>query len=270
MSSQMLIEPERSGKVTLPDGTDLAWTLSPAKDGPIVVFLPGFRSDMRGTKATEVWQTCREMNISCLLLDYSGHGDSGGRFENGTIGRWTADALAVIDRIVADRQLLLVGSSMGGWVGLLAALARKNRVAGLIGIAAAPDFTETLMWANFTFEQRAAIMEHGRIELPNPYGEPTPITRALIEDGRQHMLLTAPIALTCPVRLLQGQRDAEVPWEMALRIAERLDSEDVRIHLVKDGDHRLSRPEDLRLLRMVLGGLIYDILSRQHAAEPTR
>ncbi len=256
-----IIAPERSGKITLADGTDLGWTLTPGDKGPIVVFLSGFRSDMQGTKAVDTRQACAEMGVACLCLDYSGHGISGGRFEDGTIGRWADDALAVIDQIAPERPLILIGSSMGGWIGLLVALARRDRVAGFIGIAAAPDFTEALMWSGFSFEQRATIMERGQIDLPNPYGDPTPITRALIEDGRQHMLLTGPIALTCPVRLLQGQRDAEVPWEMALHIAERVEAEDVRIHLVKDGDHRLSRPQDLALLRRVLSGLVYQVLN---------
>ena len=148
-----------------------------------MVFLPGFRSDMTGDKATALAAFCAERGQAMLRFDYSGHGASGGRFEDGTIGRWTDDALAVIDRLT-EGPLVLVGSSMGGWIALLAALARPDRVAALIGIAAAPDFTETLMWEAMTFEQRATLMRDGVLPRPSQYGEPYPITRALIEDGR--------------------------------------------------------------------------------------
>jgi pimeloyl-ACP methyl ester carboxylesterase len=190
-----------------------------------------------------------------LRFDYSGHGASGGRFEDGTIGRWTQDALLMIDRL-SSGPLLLVGSSMGGWIALLAALARSDRIAGLIGIAAAPDFTETLMWQAMTFEERATLQRDGVLHVPSQYGEPYPITRALIEDGRDHLLLTGPIALDRPVRLLHGQGDPDVPWETSLRIAERLTGSDVQVILVKDGDHRLSRPQDLELLRRTLDALL--------------
>jgi pimeloyl-ACP methyl ester carboxylesterase len=186
-----------------------------------------------------------------LRFDYSGHGGGGGRFEDGTIGIWSTDAPSAIDRLT-EGPLVLVGSSMGGWIALLAALARRERVVGLIGIAAAPDFTETLMWARLSVEQRAALMEHGIIHRPSRYGDPTPITRALIEDGRNHLVLRGSVPLDCPVRLLHGQADPDVPWEMALRIADELTSGDVQVILVKHGDHRLSRPQDLALLRLTL------------------
>jgi len=153
---------------------------------------------------------------------------------------------------LTEGPLMLVGSSMGGWIALLAALARRERVVGLIGIAAVPDFTETLMWAQLSVEQRAALMEHGIIHRPSRYGDPTPITRALIEDGRNHLVLTGSVPLDCPIRLLHGQADPDVPWEMALRIANKLTSGDVQVILVKHGDHRLSRPQDLALLRRTL------------------
>jgi pimeloyl-ACP methyl ester carboxylesterase len=210
---------------------------------------------MTGDKATAVQALCQARGHASLLLDYSGHGASGGRFEDGTIGAWTRDALAVIDR-VAPGPVVLVGSSMGGWIALLAALARRDRIAALVGIAAAPDFTEDLLWQALSFEQRETLMDRGVIHVPSEYGDPTPFTRALIEDGRDHLLLTGPIALDCPIRLLHGQRDPDVPWELALRIAEEVTSPDVQVTLVKDGDHRLSRPQDLALLCRTLGALI--------------
>ena len=186
-----------------------------------------------------------------LRFDYSGHGASEGRFEDGDIGRWTADALALMDALTQG-PLVLVGSSMGGWIALLVALARPGRVAGLVGIAAAPDFTERLMWQAMSPRERERLMGEGVLHVPSQYGEPYPITRRLIEDGRRRLLLDAPIPLDCPVRLLHGQRDPDVPWETALRVAERLSGTDVQVTLVKDGDHRLSRPQDLALLERVL------------------
>jgi pimeloyl-ACP methyl ester carboxylesterase len=245
---------QTTGRLDRGDGVELAWARRGGTN-PTVVFLPGFRSDMTGDKATALAACFAERGQAMLRFDYSGHGVSGGRFEDGTIGRWTDDALAVIDRLT-EGPLVLVGSSMGGWIALLAALARPDRVAALIGIAAAPDFTETLMWQAMSFEQRATLMRDGVLPRPSEYGEPYPITRALIEDGRNRLLLHASIALDCPVRLLHGQDDPDVPWEMALRIAEQLTSQDVQVILVKDGDHRLSRPQDLALLRRTLAPLL--------------
>ncbi|GAB0118421.1 alpha/beta hydrolase [Acidisoma sp. 7E03] len=238
---------EQSGRVTRADGVDLAWKRHTGA-GPTVVFLPGFKSDMEGSKALFLADWAREMGRSLLRLDYSGHGVSGGRFEDGTIGQWTEDALAVIDA-TTEGPLLLIGSSMGGWIGLRVALARATRVEGFVGIAAAPDFTETLIWQPMPEAHRAELMSRGVLYAPSDYGEPLPITRRLIEDGRRHLLMEAEIPLTCPVRLLQGQRDADVPWQTAVSLAERLAATDVRVTLIKDGDHRLSRPADLALLR---------------------
>lgn len=243
-----------TGRLNRGDGVELAWAKLDGR-GPTVVFLPGYRSDMNGDKATALAAACTQHGHAMLRFDYSGHGTSGGRFEDGTIGAWTADALAAIDHLT-EGPLLLVGSSMGGWIALLCALARRARIAALVGIAAAPDFTEALMWQALSFAQRARLMRHGVIHVPSQYGDPTPITRALIEDGRNHLLLSAPIALDCPVRLLHGQSDPDVPWEMAMRIAEQVASADVQVTLVKDGDHRLSRPQDLALLRRILAGLL--------------
>jgi pimeloyl-ACP methyl ester carboxylesterase len=245
---------ERTGKLARPNGKGLAWRRLSGRE-PTVVFLPGFGSDMSGEKATSLATFCSNVGQAMLRFDYSGHGESDGRFEEGTIGQWTDDALAVMDAVSAG-PLLLVGSSMGGWIALLAALARPERVAGIVGIAAAPDFTEILMWQSMTFEERDRLMADGVVFAPNRYGPPTPITRALIEDGRTHLLLDRPIPLTCPVRLLHGQNDQDVPWELSLRIAERLESTDVHVILVKDGEHRLSRPADLALLHRTLAPLL--------------
>lgn len=238
------------------DGVELAFVHYPGR-APCAVFLPGFKSDMTGSKALETEAFCRSYGLASLRLDYSGHGASGGRFEDGTIGRWTEDALALIDRLT-EGPVVLVGSSMGGWIALLVALARPERAAGLIGIAAAPDFTEELMWASMTPKEREALLRDGVLHVASQYGAPYPVTRALIEDGRSRLLLTGPIPIACPVRLLQGQLDPDVPWQTALRLAERLEAEDVQLILVKDGDHRLSRPADLALLRRTLGTLLLE------------
>jgi pimeloyl-ACP methyl ester carboxylesterase len=243
-----------TGRLDRGDGVELAFA---RQDGtnPTIVFLPGFRSDMTGDKATALAAFCAERGQAMLRFDYSGHGASGGRFEDGSIGSWTDDALAVIDQ-QTEGPLILVGSSMGGWIALLAALARRERIDALIGIAAAPDFTEVLMWQAMTFEQRATIMRDGVLPRPTEYGEPYPITRRLIEDGRNHLLLNDPILLDCPVRLLHGQCDPDVPSDLSLRIAEQLTSTDVHVVLVKAGDHRLSRPQDLALLCGTLAVLL--------------
>ena len=242
------------GRLDRGDGVDLAWARTQGRS-PTVVFLTGFRSDMTGDKATALAQFCEAHSQAMLRFDYSGHGTSGGTFEQGTIGAWTRDALAVIDNLTQG-QLVLVGSSMGGWIALLAALARPARVDALLGIAAAPDFTERLMWDAFTPAQRKVFLRDGVLDVPSEYGGPYPITRALIEDGRQHLLLDGPIPVRCPVRLLHGQRDMDVPWETALKIAASVESSDVEVTLVKDGDHRLSRPHDLHRLMRTLEPLL--------------
>ncbi len=242
------------GRLDRGDGVELAWSKLDGR-GPTVVFLPGFRSTMTGDKATSLAAFCAEQNHAMLRFDYSGHGASGGRFEDGTIGQWTSDAVTALDRLT-EGKLILVGSSMGGWIALLCALARSDRIAALVGIAAAVDFTDALMAQALSFKQRTRLMRDGVVHLTSQYGDPTPITRALIEDGRNHLLLSAPIEVNCPVRLLQGQADPDVPWEMALKIADRVTSPDVHVTVVKDGDHRLSRPQDLALLCRIVGALL--------------
>ena len=236
------------------DGVELAYSLLPGRS-PTIVFLPGFRSDMNGAKALELRAFCAERGNSMLRLDYSGHGASRGHFAEGTIGVWLADALRVIDHATANK-LILVGSSMGGWIALLVALARPACVAGLIGIAAAPDFTERLMWQAMAPAERETLLRDGVLHVPSEYGEPYPVTRQLIEDGRTRLVLEASIPISCPVRLLAGQGDADVPWELALTLAARIESPDIRTVLIKDGDHRLSRPQDLALLRATLADLL--------------
>lgn len=245
---------EERGRLDRGDGVELAWIRQVGRE-PTVVFLPGFRSEMQGEKGTHLAAFCAARGVGLLRLDYSGHGASGGRFEEGSIGRWAEDALFVIDR-EAKGRLVLVGSSMGGWIALLVAQRRPERMAGLLGIAAAPDFTETLMWQAMSPTEKERLLADGSLTVPSDYGPPLLITRHLIEEGRRNLVLGGPIRINCPVRLLHGQRDPDVPWETALRTAERVSGDDVRIMLVKDGEHRLSRPQDLAFLSSMLAGLL--------------
>ncbi|HET6161551.1 MAG TPA: alpha/beta hydrolase [Dongiaceae bacterium] len=221
-----------------------------------ILFLPGFRSDMTGTKATFLDELCTTRGLGYVRFDYSGHGASSGRFEDGTIGHWADDAIAIIDR-VTEGPLILVGSSMGGWIMLLAALARPDRVVGLVGLAPAPDFTEALIWNRLTAEEREHLTRTGRLETKSDYSEePTIITRGLIEEGRRHLLLSAPIGIRCPVRLLHGMADPDVPHRLSLELAERITADDVRVTLIKNGDHRLSRADDLALLAATIDEML--------------
>lgn len=219
------------------------------EDRPGVVFLCGYASDMTGTKASFLAECCAAGNISFLRFDYRGHGQSSGDFSTCTIGDWFTDALEIFDQLTIGPQIL-VGSSMGGWMAMLLAMRRPERIRALIGIAAAPDFTEDLMWDKFSAAQRADLQQDGVIYDENaPPHERAPITLRLIEEARQHLILRAPIDIQCPVRLLQGMQDQDVPWDYAPRIAAAVTNPDVRITLIKDGDHRLSREQDLVLLR---------------------
>lgn len=238
-----------------PRGLQLAFQRS-AGGGPTLVWLCGFRSDMAGTKAAALHDWADAHGRAFLRFDYSGNGQSEGAFADGTIGAWLEDTLAMLDA-KTDGPFILVGSSMGGWIALLAARARPARVAALVLIAPAPDFTERLMWPELTDDARGAIMETGHWDRPSAYGDgPTPITRALIEDGRRHLLMDAPIPFDGPVRILHGQQDPDVPWRLSLELAERFTSEDVRLTFVKNGDHRLSTPADIALLRETIGALV--------------
>jgi pimeloyl-ACP methyl ester carboxylesterase len=238
---------------------------------PGLFWLSGFRSDMNGTKAAALARWAEVEGRACVRFDYSGHGESGGVFTEGTIGRWLAEALAVFDGICRGPQIV-IGSSMGGWLALLLVRAMRARppafpppqtgedkegapasVAGLVLIAPAVDFTEELMWKRFTPAIKRELEETGVWSRPSEYSaEPYPITRQLIEEGRNHLLLAGMIETGCPVRILQGVEDPDVPWRHAVELVSRLASDDVVLTLVKDGDHRLSRPEDIeRLIRAV-------------------
>ncbi len=223
-------------------------------DGPGIVWLGGFRSDMLGTKACFLDNWAMAQGRAFLRFDYSGHGESDGTFEDGCIGEWARDAIAAFDALTNGPQIL-VGSSMGAWIATLLAKQRAEKIAGMVCIAPAPDFTELLMWPSFSDQQRTTIMQTGRLEQPSDYAdEPEIITKKLIEDGRNHLVMTDPIPIDCPVRILQGMQDDAVPFMHALKYAELLASQDVDIQLTKNGDHRLSEPADLERLRAILTG----------------
>lgn len=238
-------------RLARPDGSFVAYNVVSGR-APTVVFCGGFRSDMTGTKAMALDGWARRRGQGFVRFDYFAHGQSPGDFRDGTIGRWADDTLAVVDA-VTQGPLVLIGSSMGGWLSLLAARARPQRLAGWLGIAPAPDFTEDLMLQRLAPEQRATLEREGVLERPSRYADqPDILTWRLIEEGRQHLVMRTPLRLDCKVRLLHGQKDPDVPWEMSLRLAAHIDSPDVVTTLVKDGDHRLSAPGDIaRLVAMV-------------------
>jgi pimeloyl-ACP methyl ester carboxylesterase len=219
---------------------------------PGLFWLSGFKSDMQGTKALALDGWAAEHGRACVRFDYSGHGASGGAFVDGTIGRWLEESVAVFDRFCTGAQVV-IGSSMGGWMALLLARALARRkapappatLAGLVLIAPAPDFTEELMWKGFTPEIRDTIETEGVWLRPSQYGEPYPITRRLIEEGRDHLLLGSAIDVGYPIRILQGAQDPDVPWQHAFALAHRLPCDDVVLTMIQDGDHRLSRPQDI-------------------------
>ncbi|PWJ20871.1 alpha/beta fold hydrolase [Jannaschia seohaensis] len=228
------------------DGTPLAYEFTPG-EAPAVVFLGGFKSDMQGTKALALEAWARARGQAFLRLDYSGHGQSGGTFEAGSIGAWYADALAVIAHEITQ-PCVLVGSSMGGWIALLIAREHPSRVAGLVTIAAAPDFTEDGYWASFDEAQRVALFEAGRVAVPSDYGEPYVITKHLIEEGRERLVLRSPLPLPVPTRFLQGTADADVPEAWAHRLLAHAEGPDIRLTLVKGADHRFSEPDQIALI----------------------
>lgn len=248
---------EDTGTIPAPDGTPIAYRRIAASDGgraPGILFLGGFNSDMTGTKAEALAQFAQRTGRAYCRFDYAGHGSSGGAFEEGCISRWASDAQMVLDALTAGPQIL-VGSSMGGWIACLLAKARPARVHALVGIAPAPDFTEDLMWAQFPPEIRATIAREGVWYRPSEYGAPYPITRTLIEDGRRNLVLREPLECPFPVRILQGMSDIDVPWPHAVKLAEHITGTDLRLTLIKDGDHRLSRPQDIALLEAEIAAL---------------
>lgn len=263
------------------------------RSAPHVVFLSGFKSDMTGSKAMAVDEYCAAQNLSYTRFDYRGHGSSDGEFLDGCISDWLDDTLDILNHVVCD-PCIVIGSSMGGWLALLAALKRPEQIQALIGIAPAPDFTEKLMWEAFTKEQQQALTQQGYVDLPNCYddGEPYRITQKLIEDGRKNLLmspcsvsprtwdaasqadgslglLTSPeqndksvdrrgdiSKLNLPIRLLHGMADVDVPWQTSNQIAQQVASEDVEVHFIKNAGHRMSDPAQLELLTHTLSGLI--------------
>jgi alpha-beta hydrolase superfamily lysophospholipase len=239
--------------------TQLAYRRSGGR-GPALIWLCGFRSDMGGTKAEHLHAWAWERGQAFIRFDYRGHGSSSGDFELLGIGDWLADTLAILDRAAPDGPVVLVGSSMGGWLALLAALARPERVKGLVLIAPAVDFTQRLLEPGLPDAARRDLAASGRWERPSAYGDgPYVITQHLIDSGRAHRILTQPIPIAAPVRILHGQQDPDVPWPLSQELAEALQSPDVRVTFVKAGDHRLSTPADLALLRETVGGLLDQI-----------
>jgi len=228
------------------DGNYVAYVRSEGR-APGVAFLGGFRSDMTGTKAVALDAWARKERRAFLRFDYLGHGQSSGKFEDGTIGRWLEDSLAAVDKLTTGK-LVLVGSSMGGWLSLLVARARPERIAGLVLIAAAPDFV-VRMYEALSPADQAALERDGKLVRPSQYSpEPSVFTWKLIEEGRNHLVLDKKLALPCPVRLLHGQSDPDVPWEHSLRIAQHVKAPSVVTTFIKGGDHRLSAPEDIERL----------------------
>ena len=229
------------------NGTSLAYYTLKGKS-PGLMFLGGFRSDMSGTKASALEVHCRKVGRAYVRFDYGGHGESSGKFEEGTIGEWAEDALAILDDVAQGPQVL-VGSSMGAWMMLLAALARPERVKGLVGVASGPDFTDGFKKHRLTEELKGELDERGYImHPPNIWEEPYPITKKLLDEGDNHLLLRGEIDVACPVRLIHGMADETISWEVSLKLSDLLKSDDVRLTLVKDGGHRLSRDADIELI----------------------
>ncbi len=244
---------KKSHHITSHHGTNIAYHQLKGKS-PGIIFFGGFMSDMTGTKAMYLESVCQRWGQAYVRFDYSGHGQSSGKFEEGTIGSWLQDALYVLDNLTEGPQII-VGSSMGGWLMTLAALKRPERIKGLVGIASAPDFVEDL--GRMQAVQQEALLKEGICYLPSLSGETSyPITRHLIEEGRMHSVLKAPIQISCPVRLLHGLSDKDVPWQKSVKLADRLESLDVTVTLIKDGDHRLSDPSQLLLLEKSVYSLL--------------
>ncbi len=250
------------------DGSELAYHKTDGQQ-PGVIFLGGFRSDMEGTKALAIEKHCKARGQQCIRFDYFGHGQSTGDFSEGTIGRWATNVVTILDELTDGRPQILVGSSMGGWLMLLAALRRPEKVAALMGIAAAPDFTELLMWDKFTLEQQNQLREKGLVLLPNCYADeaPYPITMNLIAESGEHLVLDSTIKIKCPVTLIHGMQDEDVPWEFSMTLNEKLLSKEVKTLLIDDGDHRMSSDKHIAIILKNLDRMIAEqsTLSKQPA-----
>lgn len=236
---------------SMPDGRRIAYRFTPGT-GPVLVFLPGYMSDMDGGKATSVFDRAQAEGRACLLLDYSGCGKSSGEFVDGTLSNWRDEVLALIEAVTSG-PAILIGSSMGGWLMLMVGIALSDRLAGLVGIAAAPDFTQ---WGR-SDEDKAQLAAGHTVFQPNQYGpEPTPMHPGFYADGQANLLLAGQIAIDAPIRLLHGQNDPDVPWQISMTLADQLRSADIQVTLVKDGDHRLSRDSDIALLHRIVWSLL--------------
>jgi pimeloyl-ACP methyl ester carboxylesterase len=249
---------EQAEFLSLPDGSRLAYRHLQGSS-PGILFCSGFNSDMQGNKAAALAEWCRQQGRQFTRFDYYGHGQSDGKVEEGSIGRWRDDALAILDDVTRGPQLV-VGSSMGGWIMLLLALVRPQRLSGLLGLAAAPDFTARL-GQGLSVAQQQQLAATGYADLPNCYddGQPYRVGRHMLEEGENHLLLEAGIPLDLPVRLIHGQQDEDVPWQLSLTLAERLRSADVEVQLVKSGDHRLSETADLQRLRVTVEQMLQEV-----------
>lgn len=254
MSTQPEYAPPPVSMMVMDDGRTIAIRHRPARAGMVtIVFLPGYASDMDGAKAVAIDQYCSSRGLGCLRLDYSGTGQSPGDFAEGTLARWLSEAMAAIDMNVLQGKVIVAGSSMGGWLALHVALQMRDRVAGVCGIAAAPDFTD---WG-FTQEQKMTLLETGRLAEPNPYGPEPQIThRAFWQSGEAHRLLSAPIDVLCPVRLVHGELDQEVGLGVPIKLMGMLRSSDVQLKIIKNGGHRLSEPHELHAILMALHNLL--------------
>lgn len=244
-----------------PEGDKIAYhTCNKRSTRPGIIFCAGFMSDMEGSKALALEDFAKRQGINFTRFDYHGHGQSAGRFDQGSISRWTKSALAILEKVTTGPQII-VGSSMGGWIGLRLALMRPTRVAAMVGIAAAPDFIDRLWWKQLSAQNRLQVMSKGYIDIPSEYGDqPYRFTRYLIQDGRTSRVLPYVKNIKCPVRLLQGMEDRDVPWQTALDLVQRLENCDSDLTLVPGGDHRLSRPHDLKRLTTTVSALISDIV----------
>jgi pimeloyl-ACP methyl ester carboxylesterase len=227
-----------------------------SNDKPGIIFLGGFKSDMNGTKAQAIASYAKKNNYDLLLFDYFGHGQSSGDFIDGTIGIWLQNTLDIIDNLTDNKPQILIGSSMGGWLMLLAALARPQIIQGLIGLAAAPDFTEELIWQKLSDQQKADIYEKKAIQYSNDFCDDAyPISLSLITEARQHLLLNNKININLPIRLIHGMADEDVPYNTSIRLTQQILSKDVRLELIKNSGHRLSSSEDLELIYQTIAEL---------------